>query len=490
MATDKALEVKANVTVDGGKVHPTKIDIVSSINATAGASIVYIHKTSDANKSATEITSKDIFDAMGKRQTNTFKDTPDNPTVNINMEDAYSGSVSFKGNVSSPNYSFSTGSVSLTENIQPDYSALNCMDMSIYEKTSPADLDRDPSTNYPKNIAEFINKVFDDLFNKGAAAMQESLKEAPKEKKAAYEAQHRINQKVKKFINELFENSKETMGWDGIAAEPERVLLLRARVEECLKGKTGGGFLNNILRLAEEFQCVYVPELDKVGKLVNKKELLTNAKSLTIHPISMSVSAGSVGMFPVRAVVVTYPDNSQAYAIRTTEDNDRDKRSSNFAAIYPKDPKEGGSVLAVLGPQWLASSDYKVATLNKNNDGNRENLQRNELTRNNATNSKKVASSLDERFDKNEKVVEEWAELIYYWQALGQSYAIVNTELNLEVKVGTRYRVSGDSGVLFSGILSSVEHTIHTGYKSSTAYTQMHFSHIIMGSAEIPGIED
>jgi hypothetical protein len=488
MATDKALEVKANVTVDGGKVHPTKIDISSSINATAGAAIVYIHKASNANKTATKVTSKDIFDAMGKRQTNTFKDTPDNPSVNINMEDAYSGSVSFKGNVSSPNYSFSAGSVSLTENIQPDYSALNCMDMSIYEKTGPSDLDRDPATNYPKNIAEFINKVFNDLFTKGSAVMQRVLKDAPKEKKAAYEAQHRINQKVKKFINELFENSKETIGWDGVV-EPERVPLMRARVEECLKGKTGGGFLNNILRLAEEFQCVYIPELDNVGKLVNKKELLTNAKPLKIHPIAMSVSAGSVGMFPVRAVVVTYPDNSQAYAVRTTEDNDRDKRSSNFAAIYPKDPIEGGSVLTVLGPQWLYASDYKVATLNKNDNGSRKTLQKNTLTKKNAKNSKKVAKSLDARFDKNEKVVEEWAELIYYWQALGQSYAIVNTELNLKVKVGTRYRVSGDSGVLFSGVLSSVEHTIHTGYKSSTASTQMHFSHIIMGSAEIPGIE-
>jgi hypothetical protein len=306
------------------------------------------------------------------------------------MEDAYSGSVSFKGNVSSPNYSFSAGSVSLTENIQPDYSALNCMDMSIYEKTGPSDLDRDPATNYPKNIAEFINKVFNDLFTKGSAVMQRVLKDAPKEKKAAYEAQHRINQKVKKFINELFENSKETIGWDGVV-EPERVPLMRARVEECLEGKTGGGFLNNILRLAEEFQCVYIPELDNVGKLVNKKELLTNAKPLKIHPIAMSVSAGSVGMFPVRAVVVTYPDNSQAYAVRTTEDNDRDKRSSNFAAIYPKDPIEGGSVLTVLGPQWLYASDYKVATLNKNDNGSRKTLQKNTLTKKNAKNSKKVA---------------------------------------------------------------------------------------------------
>lgn len=486
MASDKALEVKAKVTVDGGKVHPTKVTISSAINATAGASIVYIHKSSNANKSATKITSKDIFTAMGRRQSKTFQDTPDNPGVNISMQDAYSGSVNFKGNVSSPNYSFSAGDVSLTEDVQPDYAALNCMDMSIYEKTGPKDLDRDPATNYPKNVAEFINKVFNDLFDKGSAAMSAELASAPKEKKAAYEAQHKINQKVKKFVNELFENSKDTMGWDGIA-EPSRVLLMRSRVEECLKGKTGGGFLNNILRIAEEFQCVYVPEFDKVGKLVNKKELLTNAKSLKLHPIAMSAMAGSLGMFPVRAVVVTYPDNSQAYAVRT-EDLDRDKRSSNFAAIYPKEPKEGGSVLTILGPQWLSAADYSIVKLNKTDKGNKKKLQKNALVKKSAKNSKKVAKSLDARFKKNEKVVEEWAELVYYWQALGQSYAIITTELNLKVKVGTRYRVSGDSGVLFSGVLSSVEHTIHTGYKSSSANTQMHFSHIIMGSAKIPGI--
>ena len=486
-SSNKALEVKASVTAAGKKIHPTQIKIMSAIGNMAQASVTYIHKSADANKSATNITAKDIFTAMGERQTKSFSDTPDNPDVTIQLKDAYSGTISFKGNVSSPNYSFSVGDVSLTEDVQPDYAAINCMDLSIYESTGPHDLDREASKKYPSNLAEFFAKVFNDLIEKGGKRLESQLKNMPEHKKAALTKQHKINQKVKKFVDELFSNSKDTIGWDGVAI-PKRVKILKARVIETLKGKTGGGFLNNILRLADEFQCVYVPAMDKIGKLVNKKKLLTGGETLKLHPVSLSAHAGSVGMFPVRAVVVTHPDNSQATAVRSDADLDR-KKSYNLAAMYPKEPAEGGTVLNVLGPQWLSYADYNIAKLNKTDDGKRKPLQKNKLTKDKAKGAKRVGTSLDESFENNEKLTEEWAEIIYYWQALGQAYAIINTELNLNVEVGKRYKIKGDSGNLFSGVLNSVTHTIYTSQKSSVTQTQLQFSHIIMGSATIPGID-
>ena len=485
---NKALEVKVSAKVDGKKIHPTQVKIINAINTMAQASITYIHKTADANKKSTNVTAKDVFTAMAERQTKSFKDTPDSPGVVLSLQDAYDGSVNFKGNVSSPNYTFSSGDVMLTENVQPDYSSLNCMDLSIYEQTV-FNLDQVKAKDYPDTIAEIIKKVITDMVEKGDKQIK-GIKD--KIKKAAFKKQHDINKKVIKFAEELLENSKETIGWDGVINESNKssvVTQIRQRVTEALKGKTGGGFFNNILRVAEEFQCVYVPELDNVGKLVNKKSLLTDATTLTLHPVTLSVQAGSVGMFPVRAVIVNQPVNSQD--ANTSANIDRTKKA-NLAAMYPEDPAEGGTILSVLGPQWLPSALYDIAKIEATTEqgkSKKKKLQKNKLDKDKAKGAKKVTKSVKANFEDNEKVTEQWAETVYYWQALGQAYAIISTELNLKLQVGKRYTVKGDSGVLFSGILNSIEHTIHTSFKSSSAVSQLQFSHIVMASAKIPGIE-
>lgn len=485
-APNKALEIKANVTSGGKKVHPTGVRILNSINSTAQAAITYIHKSANAKNSATNLTSKEIFEAMGQRQTKSFKDTPDSPDVTINLKDGYNGSVSFKGNVSSPNYVFSVGDVALTEDVQPDYAAINCLDLSIYE-SMPSNFDAVVAKDYPSNIAELCKKVFEKLVENGENSIN-SIKDATK--KAAYKKQHEINKKVQKFLTELLDNSKETIGWDDVLngeQKPAIVMSIVPRVKETFRSKTGGGFLNNVLRLAEEFQCVYVPELDNIGKLVNKKILLSKNESLSVHPVSLSAHAGSVGMFPVRGVIVNQPDNSQSTTVASN--SEAVKNASSGAAMYPKEPADGGTILPVLGPQWLPSTYYKTAELNPTTEGKKKKLQKNALPKDKAKDCKKINKSLKSRFENNEKIIEQWAETIYYWQALGQSYATLQTELNLKVQVGKRYKVKGDSGVLFSGILTAVDHSVDTNSKNCTAFSRLSFSHIIMGSASIPGID-
>lgn len=488
-APNKALEIKVKVTSGGKKVHPTRIMLVSAINSTAQAAVTYIHKSANANKSATNLTSKEIFEAMGQRQTKSFKDTPDSPDVNIQLKDGYGGTAAFAGSVSSPNYLFSVGDVALTEDVQPDYAAINCMDLSIYE-SGPANYERVVAKDYAGTLAELFKKAVEKLVKNGEKYIS-SLEDATK--KAAYQKQHEINKKVQKFLIELIDNSKDTIGWDGILSgeKEEKQAIINAvvrRVVDTLKSKTGGGFLNNILRLAEEFQCVYVPELDNIGKLVNKKTLLTKTESLTVHPISLSAQAGSIGMFPVRGVIVNQPENGQGSSVASNIE--RVKNASSGAAMYPKEPAAGGTILPVLGPQWLPGNYYSTAKLNVTVDGKKKQLQKNSLPKDKAKDCKKINKSLKKRFENNEKIIEQWAETIYYWQALGQANATIQTELNLNVQVGKRYKVKGDSGTLFTGILASVDHAVDTNSKNCTALSRLSFSHIIMGSAKIPGIDD
>ena len=49
MASNKALEVKAQASVDGQKIHPTEMKLINSINHIAQGKVTYIHKASDAN---------------------------------------------------------------------------------------------------------------------------------------------------------------------------------------------------------------------------------------------------------------------------------------------------------------------------------------------------------------------------------------------------------------------------------------------------------
>lgn len=482
MADDKALEIYANVTIDGSDIHPTKIRLINAMNSLAQGQVTYVHKSSDADKQATDITASEIFEAMAQRQMKSFNDTPDTKGVTVMLTDAYADfSVMFSGNTSAPAYSFSAESVELTEEIQPDYAALNCLDLSIYNNVS-MDIDAIADTNYPSNIAEFIKKVFENIIKDGLEKI-ESSETTGDITKECQKKQHEINEKVKDFAIQLFDNSKDTIGWDGVKDQlgPGSVHLLKERIYGALRSNSGG-FFNNIMHLAEEFQCVYIPEFHSVGKLVNKKKLFEEEETLKLHSISLSARAGSIGMFPVRAVAVKCVG-------KVTPDLDLIQDNSDYGVIYPKEVQPGGSILQVLGPQWLPSENFTDAEVKAVNDGGDEKkVQQNKLEPQSGKQVETVIEANSQQVQKNEKVVEQWAETVYYWQALGQSYAILNTELMLDTKVGTRYKVEGDSGVLFSGVLNAVDHTIITDYQSCTATSNLQFSHVIMGSASIPGI--
>lgn len=480
MAGDSAKTVKASATVDGSPVHPSGVTFVNSINNMAQGQVTYIHKSSDAKSKATNITSSDIFSAMGKRQEKSFTDTPSQKSSTISMTDAYGGSMKLQGTTSAPSYAFSVAETALTEDIQPDYAALNCFDLTCYP-VSQQDLDKlaeDPPDSIPEFIMEMINKLMKDGGKRIAKELDgdATIKSAMK--------QHNINQQVKKFAEELFSNSKGTMGWDGVVKELKDgggTEQLRLRILTALTSRSGG-FFNNIIRLAEEFQCVYVPEADNVGKLVNRKYLFKSNDTLKVHIVSMSARAGSVSMFPVRGVAVV--------GVPLRADLDRVKKSDQYRALYPEDPAPGGTIMQVQGPQWLPSSGWVKDGVDSVPDGSKSKaVQKAGLPLDEAKTVDKVDKSCKKQKKKKEDIIKTWAENAYYWQALGQSYVILNTELNLKAEVGKRYRVQGDNGTIFTGILNSVNHTISTSVSQCRAVSNLQFSHVIMGSAKIPGID-
>lgn len=476
-SSEKALEVKASVVIGGEPAHATKIKFISSLNNIVQSQISYIHKSSDANTSATSLTAAEVFEALGERQTKAFKDTPDNPDTIITMQDAYGGSLEFKGNTSAPAYTFSVGLVDLVEDVQPDYAAVNCFDLTCYENIQQ-NID-EIEENPPSNVAELTWKLINKIMTKGVEAMNK-LKGISKK---SAQKQHEINQKVVKFVQELLDNSKDTIGWeDAISELKDNKKRLVERIVTALASRSGG-FFNNILHLAEEFQCVYIPEIDNIGKLVNKKKVFEEKDVLHPHIISLSARAGTQGMFPVRAVaVVGVPLSVNPDEIAVTD---------KYYSIFPEEVEPGGSILQVQGPQWLPETGWKLQSVKPVLDGGSSSgkVQTGDLTPSTADNSSEVKKAEEEQKTKKENVLQSWAETAYYWHALGQSYAIINTELNLNVKLGKMYVIISENGeTLFSGILNAVEHTISTSYSKSQASSNLQFSHVIMSGAVIPNI--
>lgn len=478
-ASDKALEVKASVTIGGESIHPTKVGFVSSLNNIAQSQISYIHKSSDANKKATNVTSSDIFEAMGERQMKSFKDTPDSPDTIMSVQDAYEGSLEFKGSTSAPSYTFSAGMTELTEDIQPDYAALNCFDLTCYNNIQQ-NINK-VEENPPSNLATLIKSIVDKIMDKGMKGL-ENMPDGITKKSA--KKQHEINQKVVKFVHQLLDNSTDTMGWESSIEAITNKHRLIERITTALVSRSGG-FFNNILHLAEEFQCVYVPETDNVGKLVNKKSLLEKEEELSPHIISLSARAGSLGMFPIRAVAVV--------GVPLTINKDKVELTDKYHTLFPEEPEPGGSILQVQGPQWLPESGWIAKEVKPGKEGGIVYgvVQTHDLT----TGTSEYAYTETKQEEKKQKakkenVLKDWAKIAYMWHALGQAYAILTTELDLKVKIGTRYKVKSEEGkTLFSGILNTVEHTISTGHSKSQAYSYLQFSHVIMGSAKIPGID-
>lgn len=476
----KEIEIKAKV--GGSDIHPTIVVLLESINSVAQGSITYIHKSSDAKSSATDITSADIFKAMGERQTKSFTDTPDTTSAEIKLKDSEKGSVEFKGTTSAPTYAFSAGSVDLSELVQPDYAVLNSLDLTCYP-VGTQDID-EVEENPPDSIAEYIDKLMDLVMEKGAEKIEDIKGKVSKE---SAKKQDQINQKVKKFAKELFKNSVDTFGWDGVTAKLKESGGVKQLKERILSSLTirGGGFFNNIIRLAEEFQCVYVPEFDNVGKLINRKKLFEDKKDLKLHIIQLHAHAGSVGMFPVRGVAVV--------GVPLITDYDEVESTDTYHALYPEDvgDRPGGSMMQVQGPQWLPSSGWSDDAIPTVKNGKSSStVQKNKMD---AASAKTAVDQLDsntkEQKENKEHILKDWAENEYYWQALGQSYADITTELNVTPELGKCYSVKGDKGAIFTGILSSVQHKVMSSVDNCTAETHLHFSHVIMGSAKIPGID-
>lgn len=478
-ANDKAKTIKIKAKVGDQTTHPVALNTNIAVNAMPFCVVEYAPDAKEAIKSATSLASTKIFSELKKAQESTFDPQKSTAEVSAVCKDT-GAKFSFSGMPSCPSYNFSVTNVRRTDSLMASFATVNAMDLSIY-KLNP---DYDDLT--PVSKGGPLNNVIKDVFNFIIDTKHLKHYEKHTEVRKFVMITHKINQANKEIVNEILENSKQ-MGWDDLKKYIEFGAdwkFLLSRIASVLMANNGG-FFNNLVRLAEDFQCIFIPSMTgekPAGKFVSKMYILSKPKKLKAPIVSLNASLGSMGMYPVAAVA--------SKANNPTPDYDPKVRTVGYV-IYPNSgSNQNGisTILSVPGPAWFncpGKTVYGVrdSTMSKDTQDKSVDIakaeKKPEILKKSGKDALKVQGS----------VMEQWTKCAYYWQALGQTSVYLNCEF-MDVEVGKYYNVINEKGKsIFKGLLYSVTHNISSEMDDVSAETRLMFTHVRMKNAKIPGIE-
>lgn len=482
-------DIDITLKINGETRHPVSISMTARINSYPVVQVLH-HGDNEAYNGAVDVTSGDIAKEMGARQNTIFRERS-TADAELKIADGQGGSISFKGFITSPNYSFSSRNVDLSDVILPEYAKMESLDFSCYQVAAQDIdvLDMEPSLEDEEKVPTLFYKCGQKLMevwkeNKDSyAEKQEDLQTRSQEE------QDKINQKVISIFKDLMDASAEAddngdipFGWEDLAEWLSRGTSViadeqvRTRMYALLK-TASGSFFTTICKFAEEYQCLYVPEWDKVGKVMNRNRLYDNPVGYTIAPTSLTLSGGTKGLFPTRYVAVT-PNVAIA-------DIDDVLPPEKFVA-FPASLTEGGTAMRNPGPPWLPSW---LAEDNVNEKGKSpQDLSKGLLI---SYIERLIKSIEDDKklYNRNiNKILKAWAKSVYFWQSLGASSARFSIPLDLSMKPGYRYNIKNQLGEqLATGFLQEVSHAIVCSGQGADATTSLAFSHLELPGFELPG---
>lgn len=496
-------ELDMEFKIDGATQHPSRVVASMRINAYPTLEVVH-HIDKHASTGAISVSSEQIFKLMGDRQTKLFSE-PNKSDFKVSVKSVAGGgegsSMSFKGALVSPHYSASTANVEFSDIILPEYAAMDNLNYACYAPTVIAE---DINWNeFPclaskeggDNLAVCLWKVGEYIKDKWLTA-QKDMDSVPgtDADKQYRKQQHSINEKVSETFQKLINNSaEEQFGWPTLADRLKEVgdgaLTSQGIATRMLSmyASNTGSFFSSLCRYLEEWQCVYVPEWDDVGRIVSRKTLLEGeSEKYDANIISLNIYAGGQGMFPVRYVAVAYvqPTNDPTAAVK-----------DSAMVCYPKDgPDKPGikSMIQRQAPAWIPYTFYAAAT---KEDGAAPYEKPGMSTQEANDQASRNQSTADACRELRSELLEQWAKGVYLWESLGNTYCTLEVPLDFKLKVGTRYEVkakgaAGASGSppLFTGFLTSVRHVMHLNRGKGQCTTTATFSHIVMSGATIPGV--
>lgn len=466
-------KIEVNLTINGEPRHPSRIVLVSNIQGVPQLQIVH-HRNTDGNKRAIPVSAPEIASEMAERQNLIFNDRT-SPEVSLFITDGKGGSLNFNGYLTDPIYDMSQTQSNLRDIVRPDYALIESIDYSAYAlplditDLIPSDLLKDNGYNVPATfdaLAKWLLETWDE--NKDQRKILPSLQVE------AEETQNKVNQRCIKYFKELMRASSESFGWTKQLQQtftdnkPES-RNFTIRLMTYLRNSSGS-FLSSLIKMAEEFQCFYSPEWDKIGRLANWATVYDNPKECELPIVELNIEAGTKSLFPTFAIAVSND--------ALTGELDSTGASHNFI-LYPDEVKNGGSIIRDGGPPWMpgdmvADAVDQAANAHKNGI---KSLKKAKKIHEKRTDYHK--DWLDAKCD----ILYEWARIVYLKQSLGASRLDAVIPLDLSLKVGQRYIIKNtNGGSLGTGFLAQIIHDVNIEQSAASCTSRVHFTHI-----ELPG---
>ena len=445
------------------------------------------HTNTEAQNEAVEMTADRLFRELGEQQAKAFKgNTAIDTEVIIDTDDG--SKLEFKGLATGDSYGFSSASVNVTGHALPDWSLVDMLNYSIYTDIS---VDIHKKDDNATSILDAI-KIAEKKLVEGWDIVKKRLETAAKQdssKKRELEAitkVHERNMGVRDIFLKILDNSKDTFGWTNIESyfkdKNYKVLLTNSIANTTMRMLVGNKstFLNAMLQLANQFQCIYVPGVapGDPGKLVNLAYLVAaEPEDMEIDTlVGTTMRAGTPsGVLPIGYTFV-----------KSNRPADIHEANPFMGIAVPKETLDlGGAASDVQLPDWCLDSTLDAFK--------EEDVRR-------AVSTEPQSASIEHAKDPTKaeekakvdlgyavsSIAAAYGLCHYAWVSLAHCRASITVPCTFKYSIGKRYRVLSNGKELFVGYLMGYNSNISAG----SCLTELSFSHIMAAGFSLPGTSE
>jgi hypothetical protein len=383
------------------------------------------------------------------------------------------GTATFVGFETGPAMSVAVGSFSPMFNAVHATAQLQSLDMSIYASTAldANGMERLATPSIPARASILLTALVRAWISSTYKNMDDE------EAKAQVSQVHTANLKALVILKSILDAS-DNVEIEGLAALAAKV----KTVNRALNGfilymltdtNAGSGYLDNVIKLANEFGMIYAPQIggaSENGRLISVKKAFSSPKDIQTGFLTFS---GDVRPPDVPYTHVLIPNVPASGLSRSYGDKTKTMIGGQIQHGIVKYP-DG----AVTGRAYVASPPRYLTGVFSNMKGPYSYGK--QIAPNKARSGVQEQEKLiTGQLDVVRTFIKGYAREIFSAIHMQGESVSVGMVLTPTMQVGTVYRVSvADQGALFTGLLAYVTHSVNSSPNASGAYTQAQFSHV------------
>lgn len=302
---------------------------------------------------------------------------------------------------------------------------------------------------------------------------------------------HATNERLSGAVFDLLDGSADTTGYEVFEALGELAganVALNDSLGEILSTHNGD-FFTTLTGLAASFKMVYVPDKTNAtaGHFAKLSDIFAEEEEKEVAFADLDISVGNASVLPVSQVVVT---GLLSTDLRMSDVGEEILSNGTVPQIIARFPEEGGveggTVEAMGSPSFLQlpiQGQWENDGEEIDPDGMVSN--RDEL----------IAALLEFIEETAGGFGEEWAKQGYLDTALAGTALTLVVPADFSWSAGTFYKVSAISEkdgttLMFRGLLQSEVTVLSSDQNAPQATTTLIFTHVLLGSNTLAGIDE